>query len=187
MNDRPIITSVPLRQRQTPLSDMQKLERVMESVVERSNNKVLGEMRALNRNLERALSRAIGMMEGVAKGEKDLAVASVVEGDQDDLPRLARVKADPALVYTKKTAAIAKELGISTMRLSFLLNKSGLDWVGRKPDLWSSKMRDVSGTRLWHPKTAQLLKKVLDDPKDPERKQATAACRRFFAEYDGGR
>jgi hypothetical protein len=183
MNDRPLITQIPLPSKR-PLSDREMLERLIESAVERSNDKVLGEMRAMNQNLERALSRILGTVDGVAQGEKAIAVAGVVEGAEDDLPRLSRIKADPALVYTLKTGAVATAVGLSTMRVSFLLNKSGLDWVGRQPELWSAKMHDVSGTRLWHPKTVALLKQVLDIKTHPERAFATTACLKFLSSHD---
>lgn len=185
-NNHPIGQPTPIlpRRRQT---DEEKLERTLEMLIERSNNKVLGEMRALNRNLERAVTRLLQNVEGVASGEKDVAIAGVVDGEQDDLPRLARVKADPTLLYTLKTGAIAKRVGLSTMRVSFLLNKTGLNWVTRKPELWSNDMYGISGTRLWHPKTVKLLRDVLDDPKHSDRKNATAACKRFFAELDANR
>jgi len=183
MKDQTTLTpTVPFPARR--ISEQKSLEIMIESAVERSNNKVLGEMRAMNRNLERAVTRLIESHEGVAKGEKEFAVASVVEGEHDDLPRLARVKADPSLSFTLKTGAIAKKVGLSTMRVSFLLNKSGLNWTGRKPELWSMKLRELSNTRFWRPETANLLKAVLDDPNHRERKHASKACKAFFKEYD---
>ena len=170
-----------------PQPDEEKFEKVVEMLLERSNNRVLGEMRAMNRSLERSVNRLLENLDAVVRGDKDVAVAGVVDGEADDLPRLSRVKAEATMLYSLKTGAIASRLGLTTMRVSFLLNKSGLDWVGRKPELWGDDFYDISSTRLWHPKTVGMLRDVMNDPRHPERKHATDACKRYLKKLDAKR
>lgn len=174
---------IPLVPKRT-MSDDEKLEKTLEMLLERSNNKVLGEMRAMNRNLERSINRLLENIEGVISGEKEVAIASVVDGEVDDLPRVSRLKTEATMIYCLKTGAIAKDIGLSTMRVAFLLNKNGLDWVTRKPELWGDSFYCISHTRLWHPKTVEMLKEVIRDPGHADRKHATSACRKFLKSLD---
>ena len=182
-NNRAVGQPIPLVSKR-PMSEDEKFEKTIEMLLERSNDKILGEMRAMNRNLERSVNRLLENIEGVVRGEREVAIASVVDGDADDLPRIPRLKAEPTMLYKLKTGAIAKEVGLSTGRVSFLLNKSGLDWVTRKPELWSDGLYSISNTRLWHLKTVDLLKEVLANPAHPDRKNATASCRKVLKSLD---
>jgi hypothetical protein len=181
--NRPIGIPVTLAPKRAT-SDEEKLQKMMEMLLERSNNKLLGEMRAINRNLERTVTRLLENIEGVIKGDREVAIAGVVDGETDDLPRMSRIKAEATLIYSLKTGAIAKQLGLSTMRIAYLLNKSGLDWVTRKPELWGDGFYTISHTRLWHPKTVELLREVIETPAHAERKHATPACKSFLRALD---
>jgi predicted phage gp36 major capsid-like protein len=117
--NRPIGIPVTLAPKRAT-SDEEKLQKMMEMLLERSNNKLLGEMRAINRNLERTVTRLLENIEGVIKGDREVAIAGVVDGETDDLPRMSRIKAEATLIYSLKTGAIAKQLGLSTMRIAYL-------------------------------------------------------------------
>ena len=58
-------TVIPLpTEYRSPKSDEEKLDQMLEHLIERANNKVLGEMRELNRNLERSVSRLLENLGG---------------------------------------------------------------------------------------------------------------------------
>lgn len=159
----------------------EKLKQVVVAAVEQAfdakADALLKEMRQTNQNLERAVTRLIENAEGVVLGEHDAAIAGVVDGVADDLPSLARFKADPTVIFRLKTKKIAEMLCLSTGVISYLLNSAGLDWVARKPDLWSQEIHKMTGARVWHPMVVELLREVILDADHLERVGISNACK----------
>ena len=158
----------------------EKLKQIVVAAVEQAfdakADRLLKEMRQTNQNLERAVTRLIENAEGVVVGAHDAAIAGVVDGVADDLPSLARFKADPTVIYRFKTKKIAETLGLSTGAISYLLNSAGLDWVSRKPDLWSQEIHKMTGARVWHSTVVKLLRQIILDADHLERVGISTGC-----------
>lgn len=174
---------LPLTERNgAPRHEDEKIRTIVQAAVEQAlesrDSKVLSEMRDINRNLERSVNRLLENIDGLVRGEHDLAIAQVVDSEFDDLPRLSSAKADATVIYTVRASQIAAELGLSTGAVSFLLNSAGLDWVVRKPELWNAELYKVSGARLWHRSVVARLREVICDTDHIERAGIGAACAR---------
>lgn len=115
-------------------------------------------------------------------GEREVTVADVTEPETDDAPHPARVKADAAMFYTLSASDIAAELGLPKSKIAMLLNRTGLDLVRRKPELWSADIFQKTKRRLWHPQTVAYLRRVIIDPNHPDRKAGGPYAARLLDE-----
>lgn len=148
----------------------------VESVFEQQAGTMLREIRKTNENLERTVSRLAENIEGIIVGEHDAAIAAIIDEDADDLPSLSRIKADPSVIFRLKTSDIAKKLGLTWHVVGYLLNRNGLDWVRRKPDLWSHEIYKITGARMWHPMVVNLLREIIESPSHSERVDISPGC-----------
>lgn len=172
---------IPLTERNgAPRHEDEKLRQIVttavESVFEQKAGAMLRQMKKTNENLERAVSRLAENIEGIVVGEHDAAIAAIIDEDADDLPTLSRIKADPSVIFRLKTSDIAKQLGLTWHVVGYLLNSQGLNWVRRKPDLWSHEIYKITGARMWHPTVVKLLHDVIEEPAHVERVDISSGC-----------
>ena len=147
---------------------------------EERDNKAAGDMKSLLDRFERSFERMTTVVEGFALGERATAVAGMIDGPDDDLPSVSRIKAEPSAIYIMTTKTIAEALGLSTSKVSFLLNQGGLNWVERHPDLWDRKAYETFRRRAWHPKTTALLRKAIMDETHGDRIDLSEGCERML-------
>ena len=176
---------IPLTERNgAPRHDDEKQRRLIQQAVraalDERDEVVVKKMQGLIDRLDTGMNRLFNVVEGFAAGERDTSVATLVEGETDDLPSVARFKADSTTIFTLSTTEIGERLGTSRHDISFLLNSGGLDWVGLKPDLWDAKTYKKTNRRFWHPKVVELLRAVLEDPAHDEREGASTGCLRVL-------
>lgn len=151
------------------------------SALDERDGKLLAKMQALVERLDMGIGRLFTVVEGFAAGERDTAVATMTEGDDDDLPSVSRFKAEPSSIYTLDTTHVAQNLGVSRADVAYLLNASGLGWVDSKDDMWDHKTHQNTKRRFWHPCIVKLLRSVILDDGHPDRTHVTPGCLRVLA------
>ena len=134
-------------------------------------------MREIAMRMEAGYINLAQRIEGFVIGEEPVAVAAVVDGVSDNLPNLARFKADATVIYRLTATDIGNLLGgIQLGIVSYLLGPTGLNWTANKPTLWNQEMHRMTKRRLWHPEVVSLLAHVIVDSEHPDRSAASAAC-----------
>lgn len=179
---------VPLTERNgAPRHEDEKLQRLITAAVEQANEKrdsqLLGKLTRLIDRFEHGFERLSDAIEAFVAGEQEVAVANMTDDPLvDDLPHVARVKAEATLIYTLKASDIAQRLGLKASIVPYLLGRQGLNWLETKSELWCDRLHQMTKRRLWHPKTVELLRNVILDDKHPERGNVSDACVRKLNE-----
>jgi hypothetical protein len=184
MSYRPPVSTariLPLTERSgSPRSDDAKLAQIVEAAVtaanEKTNSKLVTELKNVVQRLETGIERLSSSLEAYVSGEQDVAVASLVDGERDDVPSIQRIKAEAAAVYTLSATDIAKHFGLTWGQVGQLLNQYGLNWAATKTDLWSKALFEKTHRRLWHPRVLALLTEVVGDEHHPDRQGMSAGC-----------
>lgn len=148
----------------------------VESVIAERDSKVISQLEKVVQRFENGMSRLMETVEAFKSGEKDVAIANLVDSIEDDLPSVSRLKAAPSAVFTLTTTEIALQLGLKAQDVSFLLNRQGLNWVLKKPELWDQETYKRTKRRLWHPFCVKILREVLVDPNHDDRLNVSSGC-----------
>jgi|GEM_PF-5617521 len=154
------------------------IEAAVESALQKHDSAVITEMRNIAGRVERGFNRLADSMEAFVSGDREVAVASLTAAKDDDLPSLSTFKASAIIVYPLKASDIAARLGLTQPIVSYLLNVNGLNWSGRKPELWDRGLYDQANRRFWHERVVELLREVILDSEHPEREAVSVGCRR---------
>jgi hypothetical protein len=174
---------VPLTERAAaPRHDDEKTRRIVEAAIEsalqKHDNTVISEMRAIAARVEKGFNRLADSMEAFVSGDREVAVAALTSTKEDDLPSLSTFKASALIVYPLKASDIAERLGLAPAVVAYLLNKCGLNWAARKPELWDKDLYEKAKRRFWHERVVQLLREVILSPDHPERAGISTGCER---------
>jgi len=154
---------------------------VVETALQQQDRAIVTEMRGLVLRMERGFERLAGNIEAFITGEQDVAVAHLVDQEVDDVPGIARFKAEATVIYKLSAKDIAAALAIAAPDVAYLLSQPhGLDWVRRKPELWCDELFRRTKRRLWHSDTLLLLRNVISDPKHTEREGLSVGCLRVL-------
>ena len=172
---------LPLTERSgSPRSDDVKLAQIVEAAVaaanEKTNSKFVSELKQVVHRLETGIERLSSSLEAYVTGEQDVAVASLVDGERDDIPSIQRIKAEAATIYTLSATDIANHFGLTWGQVGQLLNQYGLNWSVTKTDLWSKALYQKTRRRLWHPKVLTLLAEVIANQNHQDREGLSAGC-----------
>ena len=154
------------------------VEAAVESALQKHDSTVINEMRSIASRVEKGFNRLANSMEAFVSGDSEVAVAALTTARQDDLPSISYFKASALIVYPLKASDIAIQLGLTQPVVSYLLNKCGLNWAARKPELWSKDLYEKAKRRFWHERVVELLRTVILNPEHPEREGVSAGCRR---------
>lgn len=162
--------------------DKQKalIRAAVESALVEHDNKMVSKLERVIERFENGMGRLMETVEAFRSGDKDVAIANLVDTEVDDLPSVSRLKAAASAVYTMTTSDIADELGLKTPDISYLLNRQGLNWVLRKDELWDRDNYKRTKRRIWHPLTAKLLRDVILDPNHDARFDISPGCERVL-------
>jgi len=134
-------------------------------------------VREIAQRMEAGYNNLAQRLEAFVIGEEEVAVAAVVDGASDELPNLARFKAEATVVYRLTAKDIGKALGdISFSTISYLLGRTGLNWTAARPALWHHELHRMTNRRLWHPDVVGLFAEVILNLEHPERAGLSAAC-----------
>lgn len=178
---KPLRSVVPLTERNgAPRHPDDKQIRIIraavESVIAERDSRIISQLEKVVQRFENGMSRLMDTVEAFKSGEKDVAIANLVDSIEDDLPSVSRLKAAASAVFTLTTTEIALQLGLKAQDVSFLLNRQGLNWVLKKPDLWDQETYKRTKRRLWHPFCVNILREVLVDADHDDRLNVSSGC-----------